>query len=170
MWQAIVVHHSSTPRDTPQSMNAYHLRRGWENGLGYHFVIGNGVNYPDGKVYVGPRWKAQISGAHCKTGSGRFFGTRRPSGYFNDHGVGICLIGDLEHGRPTQKQLESLGELLAFLCDELDISPTNIHGHGEVTGKTKCPGKLTDMNGIRRLAARELAARRSGKSATLSSR
>lgn len=48
-WRVIVVHHSATERDTPQQMHRYHLlTRGWSNGLGYHFVIGNGVNYPDG--------------------------------------------------------------------------------------------------------------------------
>ena len=53
-WQTIVIHHSASSRDTPAGMDAYHRNtRGWKNGLGYHFVIGNGVNTADGKVYVG---------------------------------------------------------------------------------------------------------------------
>ncbi|MGE3180724.1 MAG: hypothetical protein AB7N71_03775, partial [Phycisphaerae bacterium] len=75
-WQAIVVHHSATSNATPEGMDRYHRRdRGWKNGLGYHFVIGNGVNYPDGKIFVSERWKDQLSGAHCRNkDSGRFFG------------------------------------------------------------------------------------------------
>ena len=157
MWKQIVVHHAASERATPQTMNTWHLKRGWENGLGYHFVIGNGVNYPDGKVYVGPRWKRQQVGAHCKSGAGRFFGIFRDSGYFNEHGIGICLIGDFEKSRPTAKQMESLAKLTAFLCDEAGVSPDAIHGHGEITGKTQCPGKNFSMAAIRR-AVKQLSA------------
>lgn len=141
MWRVIVVHHADSAKATPQSMNQWHLQRGWENGLGYHFVIGNGVNTGDGQVYVGPRWKRQIQGAHCKTGAGKFFGIPRPSGFFNDRGIGICLVGDFESGRPTPKQLAALTELVAFLCKECDIPSTAVYGHGEVTRQTLCPGK-----------------------------
>lgn len=150
LWKSIVVHHSASDKATPQSMNAYHLQRGWENGLGYHFVIGNGVNYPDGKIFVGPRWKRQQVGAHCKTGAGRFFGIARQSGFFNEHGIGICLIGDFEKRRPTPRQEEALQRLIAFLCNEADIDPSAVHGHGDVTGKTKCPGRYLDVASIRR--------------------
>lgn len=150
LWRVIVVHHSDSPKATPQSMNQWHLQRGWENGLGYHFVIGNGVNTGDGQIYVGPRWKRQIQGAHCKTGAGRFFGIPRPSGFFNDRGIGICLIGDFESGRPTAKQMAALTELIAFLCRECDIPSTAIYGHGEVTKQTLCPGKNCHLADIRR--------------------
>lgn len=149
-WRVIVVHHSDSPKSTPQSMHQWHMQRGWENGLGYHFVIGNGVNTGDGQIYVGPRWRKQIQGAHCKTGAGRFFGIPRPSGFFNDRGIGICLVGDFENARPTPKQLAALTELIAFLCNECDIPPTAIYGHGEVTKQTLCPGKNFRIADIRR--------------------
>lgn len=66
-WETIVVHHSGSPDSGPQSMHEYHLNRGWSGGLGYHFVIGNGVAYPDGEVFVGPRWKRQIDGRTART-------------------------------------------------------------------------------------------------------
>lgn len=150
MWKCIVVHHSASDKATPQSMNSWHLQRGWENGLGYHFVIGNGVNYPDGQIFVGPRWRSQQEGAHCKNAAGKFFGLWRKSGYYNDHGIGICLIGDFDKGRPTAKQRESLARLTAFLCAEAGVSPDHVHGHGEVTGKTKCPGTHLDVAWLRR--------------------
>jgi hypothetical protein len=141
LWNVIVVHHSANTVDTPESMDNYHRNvKHWNKGLGYHFVIGNGVNTPDGQITVGPRWKSQCEGAHCRSKSGTFFGVWRPDNYFNEHGVGICLIGNFENGRPTRKQLASLERLIAFLCSNTGISPSRVYGHGEVTHKTACPG------------------------------
>ena len=71
------MHHSASREVTPQSMDNYHRNvRGWSNGLGYHFVIGNGVNTTDGRIYTSSRWRQQISGAHCRSKSGRYFGAR----------------------------------------------------------------------------------------------
>ena len=163
-WKTIIIHHSASPEATPKSMHNYHLKqRGWSNGLGYHFVIGNGRNYPDGQVHVGARWKKQLTGAHCKSKRGRYLNRWRADNYFNEHGVGICLIGNFEKDRPTRKQLDSLTRLLAFLCRETGISPDRIHGHGEVTHKTLCPGRYLNMKTVRRsvqsaLGHRSLAA------------
>lgn len=157
LWKVIVVHHAGSAQATPQGMNAYHLRRGWENGLGYHFVIGNGVNYPDGQIFVGPRWQRQIQGAHCKTAAGRYFGRYYPGGYFNDHGIGICLIGDFETGQPTPKQLAALYRLCTFLCRQTGISGGQIYGHKEVTHQTLCPGRSMNVASVRRATSSALA-------------
>ncbi|MCH7873523.1 MAG: N-acetylmuramoyl-L-alanine amidase [Planctomycetes bacterium] len=150
-WQTIVVHHSASPRDTPQGMDNHHRnKRGWPNGLGYHFVIGNGVNYPDGKIYVGNRWKRQISGAHCANKSGTYFGTRRPAGFFNDYGIGVCLIGDFDRTRPTRKQTESLKRLVSFLAARTGIPSSRIYGHGHITKATACPGRNLTLSSLRR--------------------
>lgn len=141
-WKVIVIHHSASTRDTPQTMHEYHLRRGWERGLGYHFVIGNGVNYPDGQVFAGPRWKQQTTGAHCKAGPGRYFGVFRPGNFFNENGIGICLIGDFEESSPTPRQIATLKALTAFLCAQADVPPSRVYGHGQVTGRTACPGQF----------------------------
>ena len=142
LWNVIVVHHSANRGDTPSSMDKYHREvRGWANGLGYHFVIGDGVNTADGKVYVGSRWRRQVSGAHCKNKSGRYFGSWRQSNYFNTHGIGICLVGNFENSRPTQRQLATLEQLTEFLCSRTAINPAHVYGHGEVTHKTACPGR-----------------------------
>lgn len=142
MWKVFVVHHSASDKDTPQGMDNYHRNvQGWINGLGYDFVIGNGVNYPDGKVYVGPRWKRQISGAHCKAGSGVYFGIFRANNWFNDHGIGICLVGNFEQSQPTRRQIASLERLIAYLAPRTGANPRAVYGHGQVTGKTACPGR-----------------------------
>lgn len=140
-WQVIVVHHSASEVDSPASMDNYHRNsRGWDRGLGYHFVIGNGVNYPDGQVFVGQRWRLQETGAHCKAGAGRYFGVQRPSNFFNDNGIGICLVGDFQNGRPTARQLQTLTALVEHLCAQTGIPAGRVYGHGEVTKQTLCPG------------------------------
>jgi len=160
-WQVIVVHHSASDIDTPQSMDNYHRNvRKWSNGLGYHFVIGNGVNTEDGKIYVGPRWRRQIVGAHCKSSRGRYFGRYRPDNYFNEHGIGICLIGNMEKHAPTAKQLVALQQIVSLLCTETGIEPTYVYGHGDVTHKTACPGRYLSrkLAGVRATVSRLLAA------------
>lgn len=148
-WDCIVIHHSGSDKSSPQSMRHWHMQgRGWDE-LGYHFVIGNGVNYGDGQVFVGARWNQQKHGAHCKT----------PDNHYNDHGVGICLIGDLEKHPPTAKQLASLAKLTSFLTGKCNISRNRVLTHGGVTHKTACPGRhfrlasvLSQMN-VRTAAA-----------------
>ena len=160
-WKVIVVHHSAAPSATPRSMHDYHKRvRKWTRGLGYHFVIGNGMKYPDGELYVGSRWKRQQTGAHCAASAGRYLGQWRPKNFFNERGIGICLIGDFEHGRPTRRQLQTLYNLVAILVVEARIDLSQVYGHGEVTHKTACPGRHLNMAGIRRAVATRVAARR----------
>ncbi len=129
-------------------MRDWHVRgRGWDE-LGYHFVIGNGVGYGDGKVYVGARWTKQMHGAHCKT----------PNNYYNDHGIGICLIGNLDSHTPTQKQMQSLSRLVSFLSSKCDIPQSKVNTHGGVTHKTACPGKHFSLQSLlRQLSAVSLA-------------
>ena len=81
---------------------------GWDE-LGYHFVIGNGRGTPDGMIEVGSRWHKQKHGAHCKT----------PDNYFNNHGIGICLVGDFTKRRPSAAQMASLEQLVRFLSNKL---------------------------------------------------
>lgn len=163
-WKTIIVHHSGSDASTPQGMDSWHRQRGWA-GLGYHFVIGNGVNYPDGQLFVGPRWRLQQTGAHCKSSAGTYLGAWRPNNFFNEHGIGICLIGDFEKDRPTARQLQTLEDLITVLIQEADINPSNVFGHGEVTHKTACPGRYMNMAQLRR----NVAARAARQGATAAS-
>ncbi len=148
-WECIVIHHSASNIASPQSMRSYHInQRGWDE-LGYHFVIGNGVAYGDGAVYVGERWKKQMTGAHCKV----------PGNHYNEHGIGICLIGNFEQARPTPRQIESLARLVDFLTRKCGISQSRILTHGGVTHKTACPGRHFSLNSVlRRLTSQRLSA------------
>jgi len=65
-WKYIVIHHSASYKGSASSIDRYHREeKGWENGLGYDFVIGNGRGSRDGQIEVGGRWNKQIKGAHA---------------------------------------------------------------------------------------------------------
>lgn len=137
-WRHIVVHHSASPTGSASSFDKAHRDRGWD-GLGYHFVIGNGTGSGDGQVEVGFRWTRQQAGAHA----GNY--------EYNQHGIGVCLVGDFEHhGPPSPRQMASLRQLLSFLQAKANIPTNQIIGHGNVPGRsTECPGRHLDMNALR---------------------
>lgn len=141
-WTQIVVHHSATAVGGAKSFDNAHRARGWDE-LGYHFVIGNGTSTPDGYIEVGTRWTKQKHGAHCKT----------PDNYFNEHGIGICLVGDFTRGGPTRRQLAALERLTRFLTWACRIPVERITTHRDVTHKTQCPGANFPIAAIRRAVA-----------------
>ncbi|HOX04835.1 MAG TPA: peptidoglycan recognition family protein, partial [Planctomycetota bacterium] len=115
-WRYIIVHHSATPGGSAALFEKYHRNvRHFENGMGYHFVIGNGVDVTDGLVEVGDRWVRQIQGAHV-------------GGELNRECIGICLVGDFSQGRPTARQVASLDRLLKFLLARCRIPPSRVIG------------------------------------------
>lgn len=133
-WTCIVIHHSASEVGGAGRFDKQHRDKGWDE-LGYHFVIGNGSDTAVGQVEVGPRWLEQKHGAHCKT----------DDGYFNQHGIGICLVGNFENHRPDPAQLRSLARLVRYLQVQFHIPEDRLYTHGGVTGKTLCPGSQFDL-------------------------
>lgn len=131
-WDYIVIHHSATKVGGAERFDRMHTKtNGWDE-MGYHFVIGNGSDTADGQIEIGGRWYKQKHGAHCKT----------PDNYFNDHGIGICLVGDFENGgRPTPEQMWSLERLVRYLSKTCQVPVKRVATHGAITHKTQCPGK-----------------------------
>ena len=67
---------------TVKGMDRYHREvRHMENGLAYHFVIGNGSGMGDGDIGIGSRWTKQLDGGHLT------------SERQNQVSLGICLVG-----------------------------------------------------------------------------
>jgi N-acetyl-anhydromuramyl-L-alanine amidase AmpD len=91
-------------------------------------------------VEVGSRWHKQKHGAHCKT----------PDNYYNDHGIGICLVGNFNATRPTARQYASLQQLVRFLARECRIPPDRVTTHKAVARKTQCPGRNFELASLRR--------------------
>lgn len=140
-WKVIVVHHSASVKGGAKIFHEWHLGRGWDE-LGYHFVIGNGTDTPDGYVEVGSRWLKQKRGSHTKSADG----------FFNEHGIGICVVGDFENSGqgPSPAQMESLHRLMTFLMTRYCMKVDNLYCHREVPGNdTVCPGKNFPMAELR---------------------
>ena len=120
----LTVHHagdqSATPTGPPRyrSWQAFHISRGWGD-LAYHSVVGI-----DGTVY-----EARDTGFKGATGT-----NYDPDGHFL-----VVLEGNFENDVPTQRQLGSLVDVLAWAATEFDVSPSTIAGHRD-HASTACPG------------------------------
>lgn len=129
-WQYVVVHHSGTKDGNPAGMDQYHReQRHMENGLAYHFVIGNGHGMKDGEVAVGRRWKEQLDGGHLA------------SEKLNKIALGICLVGNFDKDEPTPQQLKSLKALIAALLERCNLPRSAVKTHQQINPiYTRCPG------------------------------
>lgn len=128
-WKYIVIHHSASASGCAAEFDRYHReKRGWENGLGYHFVIGNGCGAGDGKIEIGNRWVNQIDGAHA--------GVQE----YNRYGIGICLVGNFNGSYPTAAQMASLSALVDYLQERCHIPSENVIMHRHFR-ETECPGR-----------------------------
>jgi N-acetyl-anhydromuramyl-L-alanine amidase AmpD len=141
-WKYIVLHHSAAEHGSVESIDAAHRQRLDANGqpwrgIGYHFVIGNGHGMPDGRIEPTFRWQEQSAGAHAGVAQ------------FNQHGIGICLIGDFEQAAPTAAQLVSLQELIDALRQEYRIDEDAILAHRDLK-PTACPGGQFPLTSFRR--------------------
>jgi len=139
-WKYIVVHHSATSVGSAKGMDAYHRDiRHMENGLAYHFVIGNGRGMKDGEVVVGNRWTKQLQGGHLS------------SEKLNQVSIGICLVGDFNKSAPTRDQMDSLEALLEALMERCNLQSKDIKTHKQIQpNHTECPGKRFDLNAVKK--------------------
>ncbi|MCK4993771.1 MAG: N-acetylmuramoyl-L-alanine amidase [Candidatus Omnitrophica bacterium] len=137
-WKYIIIHHSATDVGSALGFHRHHKTRGFDNGLGYHFVIDNGTRgKKTGHIEISPRWTKQQNGAHCKAGK------------MNYRAIGVCLVGNFSKGRVSKEQMNSLIYLLNRLRKYYKIPKKNILGHGQVQGaRTECPGKNFPWNDL----------------------
>ncbi|NUN51404.1 MAG: N-acetylmuramoyl-L-alanine amidase [Planctomycetaceae bacterium] len=141
-WEGILIHHSATEGGNLAKFDKFHREvNGWLM-VGYDFIICNGDGGPDGLVQTSERWTTQIQGAHAGKGLKRY----------NDHWVGICLVGDFSRERPTAKQMASLRRLVRYLQDRCGIPDANVRTHRDVRD-TDCPGKHFPLGEVLRAGA-----------------
>jgi hypothetical protein len=132
-WKYIIVHNSGTRQGNARIFDTYHRRtRKMQNGLAYHFVIGNGSSSGDGEIEIGPRWTKQINGGHVA------------SDYLNNIAIGVCFVGDFNRDRPTAAQMGALDELVQYLrgrVGKVKGKPAIVVPHKKINPKpTDCPG------------------------------
>jgi len=144
-WQFIVVHNSGTRQGNARVFDYYHRHvRRMQNGLAYHFVIGNGTSTGNGQIEVGDRWRRQINGGHVH------------SDYLNNISLGICLVGDFNRDQPTRAQLDACEELIRYLrdrCGKTDRGAIPVKPHREMNPPrwpTDCPGDVFPYSWFRR--------------------
>lgn len=143
-FRSIVLHHSATHGGSAVAFERNHRAR--LGGLAYHFIIGNGSGTPDGEIETGYRWRDQIPGPHTKNQE------------INRESVAVCLVGDLQAGPPTRKQVGALLALLERICRECSIPAEAIRSHREADAETLCPGRGLPMDEIRAALSRRLSA------------
>jgi len=131
-WRYILVHHTAGTVGKALLVDRIHRERGFEEGLGYHFIIDNGsLDKGNGQVEVAPRWLAQEQGAHCKASN------------MNDKSIGISLVGNFNIKKPSAAQLHTLTRLVGMLGSYYEIPVSNVIPHRLVPGaRTDCPGNL----------------------------
>ncbi len=127
-WRHLILHHSATTAGSARVFHDFHLARGMENGLAYHFVVGNGSHSRDGEVEVGRRWTLQLNGGHVGNDA------------YNANSIGICLVGNFERTHPSDKQLGALVELLDYLKNKTLRGRARLLLHRDLE-QTLCPGR-----------------------------
>lgn len=120
----IILHHSGSDSDSPESIRRSHIQLGFAD-CGYHVIIKR-----DGSVV----WMRDIEfvGAHCKG--------------HNLRSIGICCLGDYSKKNLREEQYRSLNHLLPFIIINYDIKKVSAHSD---YANTLCPGK--DLVAIARL-------------------
>ena len=140
-WEYIVIHHSATEVGNAELFDKGHRRRGFWNGLGYHFVIDNGTaGTRPGEIETSHRWLHQMDGAHCNAMD------------MNQKGIGICLVGNFDEEKVSPAQFNSLVWLIRQLQAKYHIPAHRVLRHHDVPGKngTHCPGKSFPWSQLRK--------------------
>ncbi len=150
--QGILIHHSASPptiegkRVDAAMIDGWHKKRGFTSTvagedyhIGYNFVI-----LPDGTIEKGR-----------PVGS---YGAHAGSIFYNQHFIGVCLIGDFDdfdnpNGKngpkdPSPRQLTSLRLLCDSLAREFNFSADAILPHRAVRD-TACPGSRFPLSWLR---------------------
>lgn len=134
-WRYIVVHNSGTRQGSAAAFEHYHRYvRKMQNGLAYHFVIGNGTSTKLGAIEVGNRWHRQMQGGHVH------------SDYLNNIAIGICLVGDFNQQKVKDGQLDALKELIEYLrrrVGKIQGQAATVRAHKDINPPqwpTDCPG------------------------------
>ncbi len=139
-WRYIVIHHTATEVGDAFTIDQLHHRRGFDHGLGYHFLIDNGTRgKQEGQIEVGPRWIKQMDGAHANAAG------------MNENGIGIAMIGNFSEHYVNERQLKSLVFLTKALMRHYNIPLERVIRHKDVPGKnTECPGNYFPWDEFKR--------------------
>lgn len=128
-WDSIVIVHSGSPAGSAESIGAQHKQIGYD-GLGYHFLIGNGTGMGNGEIHLGNRWLTQTQGAQL---AGIDQNAKAKT-------IEICLIGNGDRKPFTDQQIQYLAQVVSALADRLEIPSSRIFLHQDLAPTTS-PGR-----------------------------
>ena len=131
-WRYIYIRHTRTT-----SGNALTLGQG-TNGIGDHFVIGNGSGAIDGEIQIGQRWNQQVTAL-----------PPLPGAVIDPACVSISLVGDFDRTVPTPTQLHRLSQLVRTLQNRLGIPAQNVLLLTEQSGSPAGSGKYFPSGAFR---------------------
>ncbi len=139
-WHTIVLVHSGAPVGSPSTIEESHRSVGYD-GLGFHFVVGNGTGMAEGAIHAGYRWMEQLDGAQLAGLSGSSKGI-----------IEVCLVGDGDRRPFGEEQLLRTAQLVATLTDQLGISPESVRLHQDLA-QTSSPGRYFPRQAFEELLA-----------------
>jgi len=146
----VIIHHSASGDVSAATIHQWHLDRTTNGrpwlGIGYNYVIRRNGNVETGRP-------VDTVGAHAGATA-------------NGDSIGICVVGNFEHERPTDEQYKALGQL-----DQEVIAPKYgklvYEGHNKYMA-TSCPGRHFDFVRLEReRATQELTVRFNGRTSAI---
>ena len=128
-WSSIVIQHLGEPAASIKSIQRSHLSGGLD-GIGFHFIIGNGNGLGDGVVHGSERWLNQARAA-------------RPiyvaPENWDENVITICLIGNGNRRPFTERQVLHLSRLVQRLQNELSIESNDVYLASDLLASSKMP-------------------------------
>src|SRR5690606_29163836 len=94
------------------------------------------------------RWRRQLHGAHTRLELPFARSRGVDFQHYNQHGIGIALVGNFDKSRPSAAQLAALERLVTRLVEVCHIPESAIYTHGEVD-QTGCPGAYCSIDDLR---------------------
>lgn len=129
-WNSIVIVHSGSNKGSAASIEAEHQASGYD-GLGFHFLVGNGTGMGNGEIHVGQRWLDQRDGADLAGTS---------AGVSSRGMIEVCIVGDGNRKAFSDEQLRRLAQLVAALSERFEIPGDKVFLHKDIAGTTS-PGQ-----------------------------
>lgn len=128
----IIIHHSLTKDSITASwpvIRTYHKSKGWSD-IGYHF----GIENIRGHIELISGRMPDYPGAHCHG--------------HNHNSIGVLVVGNFTYESPSPEHMFKLKLLCRKLMKFFPIK--KIYGHGELDFRRTCPGKMFDMDKLRK--------------------
>lgn len=118
-WTPVTFTSATAAYDRIENIRQIHTRdRGWAD-IGYHYIIDRAGRVIEGRPI-------QFQGAHVSEN--------------NPHNLGILVLGNFEKQRPSNAQVQSLGNFTKLMMRTHGVSAAAVRTHQEIK-PTQCPGR-----------------------------